>query len=110
MIELRHAPPGGAPVVFVELKRDCPDDLGRLLAATAGGGVDLVVDLGDRSDASSDLLVVLHRAARHVVRLGGTLGVVSSQPDVRRLFDLTLLTSSFPVFASRDEALAARSG
>jgi anti-anti-sigma regulatory factor len=73
--------------------------------AVAGEGVRLVVDLGDRSDTSSDLLFRLHRLAAQLRRLGGSLAVVSPQPSLRRLFDLTLLSQAFPVFATRDEAL-----
>ena len=96
-------------MVFVDMKRDSTREFGRALAAALRTGrVDVVVDLGDRSDASSDLLVVLHRAAGHVRRFGGTLGVVAAQPNVRRLFDLTLLSRTLPVFETRDEALRAR--
>ena len=64
-----------------------------------------IVDLGERADASSDLLSVLHRSARRVRTLGGTLAVVCSRPELRRLFDVTLLSQGFDVYASRDEAL-----
>ena len=64
-----------------------------------------IVDLGERADASSDLLTVLHRCARRVRTLGGTLAVVCSRPELRRLFDVTLLSQGFGVYASRDEAL-----
>jgi anti-anti-sigma regulatory factor len=51
------------------------------------------------------MLTLLRRAAMQLRRLGGGLAVVCSQPDLRRLIDLTLLSQTFPVFATRDEAL-----
>jgi anti-anti-sigma regulatory factor len=111
VVEIRHATAAaGAPTVVVEVRRRPPEELSRLLVAAAGtGDVDLVVDLGDRVDAPSDLLLVLHRTARYVRRLGGSFAVVARQPSVRRLFELTLLNRTFAVFATRDEALGAGS-
>ncbi len=106
MIEFRHETDLRPPVVFVDLSRDPSTDLERLLGTALGAGdVSLVVDLGDRTDASSELLTVLHRTARQVRRLGGKLGVVSPQPSLRRLLTLTLLSQAFAVFATRDEAI-----
>ena len=106
MIEARHEP--GAPVV-VDMRRDSALDLACVLGtAISAGDVRLVVDLGERRDATSDLLTLLHRAAKHLRRIGGSLAVVTSQPDLRHLFDVTLLSQAFPVFASRDEALRDR--
>lgn len=108
MIELQHAALGRDSFAVVEIPRDSSRDLDRLLAAPIRAGqLDLVVDLGDRCDAPSDLLLVLYRTASHVCSFGGTLRVVAAQPSVRRLFDLTLLSRTLPIFASRDEALRA---
>lgn len=94
-----------SPVVVVEMRRSSTTDLARLLrTAVAAGDLRLVVDLGERQDASSDVLTLLHRAARQLRRLGGSLAVVA-QPDLKRLFDVTLLSQAFPVFVTRDEAL-----
>ncbi len=106
MIEARHETNSSSLVVFVEMRRNSTADLTRLLrTAIAAGDVRLVVDLGERKDATSDVLTALHCAARHLRRLGGSLAVVTTQPDLRRLFDVTLLSEAFPVFATRDEAL-----
>jgi anti-anti-sigma factor len=92
-------------IVLVEMSRGSTLDLARVLGSTVGaGGASVIVDLGECDDAPSDLLTVLHRAAKQLRRLGGRLAVVTSQPDVRRLFDVTLLSHAFGVFASRDEA------
>ncbi len=91
---------------MVEVKRESATELARLLSSSIGAGeVDVVVDFGERADASSELLTVLHRCGRHVRSLGGTLSVVCARPELRRLFDVTLLSQGFDVYASRDEAL-----
>jgi anti-anti-sigma factor len=108
VIEVRHVQADSPTVVVVELQRRSTYDLARLLRSAIGAGeVSVLVDLGDLRDATSDLLTVLHRAARSLRALGGRLDVVSSQPELRRLLELTLLSQGFGVFGSRDEALRA---
>ena len=110
MIEVsHHAGTPASSVVVVDMERSSTTDLALLLNTAIGvGDVDVIVDLGERADASSDLLTVLHRCARRVRALGGTLAVVCSRPELRRLFDVTLLSQGFDVYASRDEALRTR--
>src|SRR5262249_37510019 len=107
MIAVTHTSDPGMPeVVLVELEHASTTDLARVLGtALASGDVGVIVDLGDRGDASSELLTVLHRAARNLRVLGGRLVVVCSRPELRHLFDVTLLSQGFGVYASRDEAL-----
>jgi anti-anti-sigma regulatory factor len=105
VIEICHPTEGTtAAVVVVEMRRGSTTELAQLLRTAIGSG-DVVVDLGERPDASSELLSVLHRCGRHARALGGTLSVVCSRPELRRLFDVTLLSQGFDVYASRDEAL-----
>ena len=106
MFEVSHAPGiHAAAAVVVDVKGSSTTDLALLLdRAISGGDVDVIVDLGERADASSDLLTVLHRCALRVTTLGGTLAVVCA-PELRRLFDVTLLSQGFDVYGSRDEAL-----
>jgi anti-anti-sigma regulatory factor len=93
-------------VVLVELRREWPLDLAGILRSTLGAGdVRVIVDLGERHDVSSDLLSILHRTATQLRVLGGKLAVVTPEPGLRRLFDVTLLSQAFGVFGSRDEAL-----
>lgn len=109
MIEVSHQGAAEASaVIVVDMTRSSTTDLARLLDCAIGAGeVDVVVDLGARLDASSDLLAVLHRCARRIRMLGGTLSIVCSRPELRRLFDVTLLSQGFDVYASRDDALRA---
>jgi anti-anti-sigma regulatory factor len=106
VIEIRHETAARPPLVFVEMSLESSRDLARLIhTASSAGDVSLVVDLGERADASSELLTVLHRTARNLRRIGGRLGVITPQPGLRRMLDLTLLSHAFAVFATRDEAL-----
>ncbi len=107
MIQVTHqAEAGAAAVVVVELEQESTAELARLLGTAMGtGDVGVIVDLGERRDASSELLTVLCRTARRLRELDGKLAVISRKPELRRLFDLTLLSHGFDVYASRDEAL-----
>ena len=106
MIEVCHDSSATSAVVLVELRREAPPDLaGALCSTLRAGDVRVIVDLGERQDVSSDLLSILHRTATQLRALGGKLAVVTPEPGLRRLFDVTLLSQAFSVFGSRDEAL-----
>jgi anti-anti-sigma regulatory factor len=108
VIEVCHetAGPSAASVVLVNLRKASALELVRLLRmAVSAGDRSILVDLGDRADASSDLLFALHRSSGRLRELGGRLGVVCAQSDLRRLLDVTLPSEAFAVFPSRDEAL-----
>ena len=109
MIEVTHEHDAGASaVVVIELTRASTTDLARLLRTSIrSGDVGVNVDLGERGDATSELLTVLHRTGRQLRTLGGRLAVVCTRPELRRLFDITQLSQGFGVYASRDEALRA---
>ncbi len=110
MIEVSHhtAATRTSAVIVVDMRRSSTTDLARLLdCAIEAGEVSVVVDLGAHPDPSSQLLTVLHRCGRRLRTLGGTLSIVCARPELRRLFDVTLLSQGFDVYASRDEALRA---
>ena len=70
------------------------------------GHLTIVVDLGERAAADADFLSVLHRSGRRVQDAGGSLALVCADSRMRRLFDVTLLSWSLPVYETREEALA----
>lgn len=106
MIEVAHGDERTTAIVVIEMKQASTTQLSQLLrAAVRWGDVGVVIDLGERADASSELLTVLHRAARQLRGLGARLAVVSPKPELRRLFDVTLLSQGFGVYRTRDEAL-----
>lgn len=93
-------------IVVLDVEEDADNVARRMARAIGAGERTLVVDLGDSDHASADLLTVLHGTAARLRALGGRLGVVVTQPNLRRLLDLTLLSRGFAVFATRDEALS----
>lgn len=65
----------------------------------------VVVDFGDAAIVDSSTLTSLKRAASRMSSRGGRLSVVCTHPRVASLLDLTLLSHSFRVFDSLDEAI-----
>jgi anti-anti-sigma factor len=71
------------------------------------GHTRVVVDLREREVADADLLSVLHRAGQQVRESDGRLALVCADSRLRRLLDVTLLSWSFPVYETQEDALAA---
>ena len=69
------------------------------------GHTKVVVDLGAREAADAELLSVLHRSGKRVRAAGGRLALVCTDSRLRRLFDITLLSRTLPVYATKEEAL-----
>ena len=69
------------------------------------GHTTVVVDLGAREAADADLLSVLHRSGKRVQAAGGRLALVCADSRLRRLFDITLLSRTVPVYETKEEAL-----
>ena len=110
MLEVSHHPADalGSTMIVLDLRHSATTDLAGLLDCAIGAGdVSVVVDLGARPDASSEVLTALYRCGRRLRALGGRLSIVCPRPELRRLFDMTLLSQGFDVYASRDEALRA---
>ena len=70
------------------------------------GHLTIVVDLGEREVADSDFLSALYRSGQRVRVAGGRFALVCADSRMRRLFDVTLLSWSLPVYETREEALA----
>ena len=70
------------------------------------GHTTVVVDLGERTAADAEFLSVLHGSGKRVRAAGGRLALVCADSMMRRLFDVTLLSWSLPVYETREEALA----
>jgi anti-anti-sigma regulatory factor len=69
------------------------------------GARHVVVDLGDGRRVDASTLSSLKRLAGRLGAKGGGLSVVCSQPNLRRILDVTLLSRSFGVFGTLDAAL-----
>ncbi|HWD52036.1 MAG TPA: STAS domain-containing protein [Acidimicrobiales bacterium] len=82
-----------------------PDLRERLVALEADRISAIVVDLTGVSFIDSTALGVLVGAYRRQEEAGGTLKLVVTEPRVRKVLEITDLTSVFPVFTSVDEAV-----
>ena len=81
-----------------------------LRVAIAAGKTAVVIDLGELTFLDSTGLMVLLNGLRRVVRQGGNLVIVCTNPTVLRLFDITGTATTFTVLDSREKALAAVQG
>jgi anti-sigma B factor antagonist len=77
-----------------------------LLAAIDGGKTRVVVDLSEVVFIGSNGLATLLNGLRRLARSGGRLVLVSANPTVLRMFEITRTDSTFAIFPTRGEALA----
>jgi anti-sigma B factor antagonist len=102
----------GVAVVVVHGEHDVytAPSLREQLSALVEEGSPVVVDLTPATFIDSSILGVLlgglRRAREHDSGFALVIGT-SSEPTVRRIFEVTGLFPVFPVFASREEAVAA---
>lgn len=87
----------------------CDDESSFALArqvrdAVANGADHLVVDAGDSTLLSSEVLEMLRRAARRLRARGGRVTIVCPNAALANLLGLILLNHSFEVVGSLDEA------
>jgi anti-sigma B factor antagonist len=87
-----------------------PELRARLSAAIDGGATTLVLDLGETTFVDSMSLGVLLGGMKRLRSQGGDMRLVVSRPDVRRIFEITLLDRIFPLHETRADALAADGG
>ena len=80
-----------------------------LVGAIGGGERSVLVDMLECTFVdSTGLGVLLHSAKR--LDGEGQMAIACVDEQIRRLFGLTMIDRTIPVFASRDEALAHLSG
>ena len=84
-----------------------PDLRDRISSAISDGAHELVVDLTETTFVDSMTLGVLLGGMKRLRANGGRLRLVVARPDVRRIFEITLLDRVFPLHTTRAEALAA---
>ena len=83
-----------------------PEFSARLVDAIAGEVTGVVIDLSDVAFIDSTGLSVLLDGLRHVTRAGGRLALVTTNPTVLRLFEITRLDATFDIQPTRSDALA----
>ena len=99
---------GGALRVGVcgELDIDTAPQLKEALEnAAAGGNGRVIVDLSECLFVDSSGLAAILHGARDAQSNGGGFSVVCSRPNILRLFELTTLNLSLPIYDSVPQAL-----
>jgi len=77
-----------------------------LLAAIDAGKTKVVADLTEVVFIGSNGLATLLEGLRRLVRRGGRMAVVTANPTVLRMFEITHTDSTFAIFSDREGALA----
>jgi anti-sigma B factor antagonist len=79
----------------------------RLAELTEAGAHEIVVDMTGTTFIDSTALGVLVRAVQRLRETdGGRFGLVITDENIRRIFEMTGLERVFPIYGSRDEALS----
>ena len=97
------------PVVSVSGDVDlhsAPELRDRLAAIIDEEGAVVTVDLSETSFLDSMALGVLLEARKRLAAIGGELELVVSNPDIRRVFEITMLDRVFTIHLSRAAAIA----
>lgn len=95
-----------AAVVTVEGELDlftAPRLQEALLNAIETGHTGVLVDLTGSTFVDSTTLGLLMGSFERLTESGGTLAVACHDPNLRRIFQITLLDQVFPVFDSRED-------
>jgi anti-sigma B factor antagonist len=71
---------------------------------------DLVIDLSEVTFVDSMTLGVLLGAMKRLRPQGGRLCIVVSDPNIRRIFEITLLDRVFPLYEDAERALVGLAG
>jgi anti-sigma B factor antagonist len=82
----------------------------RLSGVIEDGASSVVLDLSATTFLDSMALGILLRGMKRLSARGGSLRVVVARPDIRRIFEVTLLDRVFDLDGTREEALAAAQG
>jgi anti-sigma B factor antagonist len=77
--------------------------LGEVIDAGARG---VLVDLSNATFIDSTTLGVLMGAVKRLRPAGGELTIVCRDPNIRKIFEITLLDRIFPIFDSADDGIA----
>ena len=70
------------------------------------GGRSLLVDLSRTTFLDSTTLGVLMGVVRRVRSRGGEIAISCGDPNIRKIFEITLLDRIFAIFDSTDEGIA----
>jgi anti-sigma B factor antagonist len=82
-----------------------PDLKAELIRLIEGGTTRIVVDLTSATFIDSTTLGVLLGALKRLRPAGGELAIVCPDPNIRKIFQITLLDRVFSIFETREDAL-----
>jgi anti-sigma B factor antagonist len=85
-----------------------PELRDRLTELLDDGARRIVVDLSETTFVDSMTLGVLLGSMKRLGTAGGRLELVVSRPDIRRIFEITMLDRVFELHETREHALEAR--
>ena len=103
-------PRSGTVLLVVRGEADlhvAPELRERINASISDGAGELVLDLRDTTFVDSMTLGVLLGSMKTMRERDGVMRLVVDRPDIRRVFEITLLDDLFPIHSSLEEALAA---
>jgi anti-sigma B factor antagonist len=101
----------GAGIAIVAVRGDADLHTAHELRTAIADGIDggatwLVVDLAETTFIDSMTLGVLLGAVKRLRPAGGSVSVVCTDANIRRIFEITLLDRVFSLHESREAALA----
>jgi anti-sigma B factor antagonist len=100
---------GGAYVISLSGEVDlytAPDFKQKLLEVIGQGGRDVVIDFSNTTFIDSTTLGVLVGGVKRLRPNGGQLSLVCADRNITKIFEITGLDKVFPIYESRDEAVA----
>jgi anti-sigma B factor antagonist len=83
-----------------------PDFKQQLLEVIGQGGKDVVIDFSKTTFIDSTTLGVLVGGVKRLRPNGGQLSLVCADRNITKIFEITGLDKVFPIYDSRDEAVA----
>jgi anti-sigma B factor antagonist len=83
-----------------------PDFKQKLLEVIGQGGKDVVIDFSNTTFIDSTTLGVLVGGVKRLRPNGGQLSLVCADRNITKIFEITGLDKVFPIYDSRDEAVA----
>jgi anti-sigma B factor antagonist len=83
-----------------------PEFKERMVQVIEDGKKQVIVDLSKATFIDSTTLGVLVGGVKRLRPAGGTLALVCSDQNIVKIFEITGLDRVFPIYATRDEALA----
>jgi anti-sigma B factor antagonist len=81
-----------------ELKRELQDVIDQ-------GADSVIVDLTETTFIDSTTLGVLIGGVKRLRPKGGSVSLICTDPNIRKIFEITLLDRVFPIYETRSEAM-----